>query len=88
MQVEVGADGIVVDAELLAEAFGIAPSMVHPGMKSGDITSLCEKGEGSDAGRWRLTFYHAGRAFRLTIDDTGQVLRRTRFDAPRPGRAT
>lgn len=82
-QVEVGEDGFVVDADVIAEALGIAPAQVRPLMQSGTLTSLCEKGIDDDEGRWRLTFYHEGRAVRLTVDASGEILGRSRFDAPR-----
>lgn len=82
-QVEVGENGFVVDAAILAEAFGIMPPEVQPLMQSGTITSLCEKGVNEDEGRWRLTFYFAGRAVRLTVNTKGDILGQSRFDAPR-----
>jgi len=81
--VEIGDDGFVVDAEIIADAFGIAASNVQNLMQSKAITSQCEKGIGEDEGSWRLTFYHNNRAFRLTVDDKSQILRRAQFDAPR-----
>ncbi|TNF65102.1 MAG: hypothetical protein EP307_00665 [Rhodobacteraceae bacterium] len=80
-----GQGGFVVEAGTLARAFDLAPDQVRPLMQGGAITSRCEKGEGEDAGRWRLTFYHGDRAFRLVVDDAGTVLSRARFDAPRRG---
>lgn len=81
--VELGENGFVVEAESIAEAFGIAAATVHGLMQSGAITSRCEKGEGEDAGRWRLTFFYNNRAFRLTVDAASKVLSRAQFDAPR-----
>ncbi|MHA6323828.1 DUF6522 family protein [Roseivivax sp. CAU 1753] len=84
-QVESGKDGFVVDAGIIGAAFGLAASEVPGLMKSGAITSRCEKGVDADEGRWRLTFYHDARAFRLTVDAENNILSRARFDAPRPG---
>lgn len=81
--VEIGENGFVVDAEVIAEAFGIAASTVQDLMLSGQITSLCEKGIDEDEGRWRLTFYYNNRAFRLTINEDSQILSKARFAAPR-----
>ncbi len=86
--VEVGDDGFVVDAEIIAEAFGLAASEVQALMQSNAITSLCEKGVDEDEGRWRLTFFHDNRAFRLTVDENSQILGRARFDAPRERNGT
>ncbi len=81
--VELGENGFVVAAESIAEAFGIAASSVQGLMQSGAITSRCEKGEGADEGRWRLTFFYNNRAFRLTVNAASEVIGQARFDAPR-----
>jgi len=79
--VERGAGGFVVDARLLAEAFRVSEDAVRALMREGRITSRCEAGEGRDAGRWRLTFFHAGRACRITVDAEGRVLGRATLPA-------
>jgi len=81
--VEIGDDGFVVDAEIVAQALGIAASQVQTPMHSKEITSRCEKGVGGDEGRWRLTFFYDNPAFRLTVDDKSRIIGRARFDAPR-----
>lgn len=45
----------VLDAAALAGLFGITPAFLRSEMAAGRITSLVERGEGADAGRWRLT---------------------------------
>lgn len=85
-QVERAGEGFVVDAGLLAEVFGLVPEEVRVRMQDGRITSRCETGVGEDAGRWRLTFYHGGRACRITVDASGAVLGRATIPAPRIGR--
>lgn len=82
-QITPDGEGFQVDAELLAEGFGLTADEVARRMRDGRITSRCEKGEGADAGRWRLTFFHAGRALRLTLGADLQILSRASFDAPR-----
>lgn len=69
----------VVDATLLSVAFGRPVEEIKASMQDGRITSRCEKGSGEDAGRWRLTFYHAGRALRLTVNEEGEILKRSVF---------
>lgn len=81
--IEVGDDGFIVKAAIIAEAFGVADAAVQGFMQSGEITSKCEKGVDEDEGRWRLTFFYLGRAFRLTIDEDSKVISRARFDASR-----
>lgn len=75
--------GFEVDAGVIAASFGLTPTELREKMRAGDITSLCEKGEGSDEGRFRLTFHHAGRALRLTVDAAGHVLSRATFPSVR-----
>jgi len=49
-------------------------------MRKGEITSLCERGMNEDAGRYRLTFFHKSRRFRLIVDRSGTVIRRSIVD--------
>lgn len=79
-RVEIGEDGVSVDAALLGEALGVPPSDVMRLMREGAITSLFERGEGEDAGRMRLTFFHGSRRFRLVVDETGAILQRSSVD--------
>lgn len=74
--------GFMVEADLLAGAFGVPARSVPTLMRQGKITSRCETGVDSDKGTFRLTFFHGGRAFRVTVDSGGTVLKRTLFDAP------
>ncbi|MDK3074588.1 DUF6522 family protein [Sedimentitalea sp. JM2-8] len=78
--------GFEVDASMLASAFGLDEASVRDKMRAGEITSLCETGIDSDAGRFRLTFRHGTRTFRLTVDDAGRVISRARFDGRSPAR--
>lgn len=80
--IERDGSGFVVAAALLAEAFGMSESAVRAAMRDGSLTSRCEMGTGGDAGRWRLTFRHAGRIRRFTVDGQGNILSRAAFPAP------
>ena len=80
--VEQNESGFVVEADLLAQAFRLPAASVPALMRQGDITSRCETGVDGDAGTFRLTFFHAGRAFRVTVDAAGTILKRTSFDVP------
>lgn len=71
-------DGFDVDAELIGDGLKLAPADVVRLLREGGITSRVERGEGEDAGRWRLTFYHASARFRLVVNDDGFVLSRSR----------
>ena len=69
----------LIEAQLLAEAFGLSEEKILALMRDGAITSRCEAGTDKDAGRWRLTFRFGNRACRIVIDQTGNVLRKVSF---------
>lgn len=75
-EVTIMAEGFVVDAAVIGRAFRIPPVSVPERMRAGEITSRCETGIDDDAGRFRLTFFCAGRALQLTVDAEGAVLSR------------
>lgn len=86
-RIDIGEDGVSVDAAIIAEAFSLEAADVPALMRAGEITSLFERGEGEDAGRMRLTFFHHSRRFRLVVDEAGDILQRSRVDfgdAPLP----
>ena len=82
-QIDPTEQGFQVEADLIAEGFGLTPDEVALRMRDGRMTSRCEKGEGEDEGRWRLTFYSEGRTLRLTLGPDLQVISRASFAAPR-----
>ena len=77
--VTITTNGFQVDASVIAKAFGIDPATLQARMRAGEVTSLCEAGVDADLGRFRLTFRHAGRALRLTVNADGEVLTRATF---------
>lgn len=83
--VKIDARGVTVEAPLVAAAFGLDPADVVRMIRDGRVTTRHEIGEGEDAGRQRVTFFHGGRAFRLTLDQDGRVLSRATFAAPARG---
>lgn len=76
-------DGFEVAADLIAEGLKLDLGEVPQLMRAGEITTRCERGEGEDEGRWRLSFRYQGRTLRLTVDSSGTLLSRSSFDAPR-----
>jgi hypothetical protein len=72
-------DTFVIEAPVLAAALGLTADEVRAGMRDGTITSRCETGLDADAGRWRLTFHHEGRACRFVVDAAGNILAQARF---------
>lgn len=80
--------GFTIAAPDLAALLDLPVEAVRAEMRSGRITSLVERGEDADAGRFRVTFAHGPRRVRLVVDRDGGLLQRTRVTAsPRPGRA-
>jgi hypothetical protein len=69
-----------VDAETIAQGLGIRAIDVQPLMRSGEITSRCEVGQGEDAGLTRLTFFLRGSRFRIVIGAGGRVVWRSTID--------
>lgn len=68
-------DGAVqIDADLIARGLDLDPDAVQALMRGGEITSVCERGLDQDAGRYRLTFFHKSRRFRLVVNESGSVL--------------
>jgi len=87
-EIEIKDDTIQVDASVLGEGLGLEASQVPELLRSGAITSRCERGTGKDEGRFRLTFFHAGRRLRLVVDAGGRILQRSSIDfrdRPLPG---
>jgi hypothetical protein len=66
-------DGIEVDAAMVARGLKLDASLVPALMKAGQITSGFERGEDVDAGRYRLTFFHRDRSFRMIVDAAGAI---------------
>jgi len=67
-----------IDASDLADLLGLTPDEVRQRMRDGRITSRLETGEGEDAGKLRLSFFHDGDRVRLTCSDDGTVLKTLR----------
>ena len=77
--VEREAGDFVIDAALLADAFGLSQDQIKARMRAGTITSRCEAGTDEDAGHWRLTFHDGNRACRFIVDEAGSILTRATF---------
>lgn len=74
-------DGTVqVPAAIIACGLDLESPAFQSLMRSGEVTSLCEKGENEDVGRYRLTFFYKNRRFQLVINSTGKILQRSVID--------
>jgi hypothetical protein len=78
--IRIGGGEVVVDAALLGEVLSIDPAELPALLRSGAVTSLCERGIGEDEGRHRLTFFHRNRRIRFTVDASGRILQRSTID--------
>lgn len=81
--VTISDSGFIVDPAMIGRAFRVTPEVVRDDMRSGRITAQCETGVGADEGRWRMTFYREGRALRLVVNGSGDVLSRGTFPVGR-----
>jgi hypothetical protein len=80
MQVEINDKTVLVDATLLGELLDVLPSDVPALMREHAITSVCERGIDTHKGEFRLSFFYRNRRARLSVDGSGQVLRRSIID--------
>tara|TARA_R110002110_G_scaffold322150_7_gene534559 strand:- start:14718 stop:15005 length:288 start_codon:yes stop_codon:yes gene_type:complete len=80
MQIEYTGNTFTIDAALIGEMLDVPAADVPQLMREHAITSLCEKGEGSHRGEFRLSFFFRNCRARLNIADSGHVLNRTVID--------
>jgi hypothetical protein len=73
-------DTFVVDAALVGELLQLPASRVPILMRSGTITSVCERGIDEHAGEFRLSFFYGSRRARLSTDLEGHILRKSAVD--------
>jgi len=66
---------VVIDAELVAARFSLDPATFLERIRNSAIRSVLERGEGADAGRFRLTFIDANQRVRFEVDAQGAILR-------------
>lgn len=65
---------ITVNAALVAERLGVDPSLLMREMRGGRVFQVTERGEGEDAGRFRLTFRYRARETVIVVDAEGRPL--------------
>ena len=78
MRIERTEAGFTIDAGELGALLGLAAEDVRRMMREGGITTRTERGEGADAGRYRLSFFSPDRRLQLVVDEAGEVLQRSR----------
>ena len=62
-----------IGAERLARRFGLGVDDLRAMTARGQVRSSVERGDGEDAGRWRLSFRIGNRRWRLTVREDGRV---------------
>ena len=65
------ARAVEIDGALVARGLGLATEAFRKLMDDRQVTVLCERGTGEDAGRYRASFYYAGKRVRLVVDADG-----------------
>ena len=78
--IEICDEAFVVDAALIGELLRLPASRVQNLMRSGRITSACERGVDDHAGEFRLSFFYGNRQARLSTDLEGRILRKSAVD--------
>ena len=76
-----GEDGdLTVDAQVLAPRLGLSVAKLKAEMRRGIVYSRVERGEGADAGYWRITVTYRQHAVRVLValERRGERLRLTR----------
>ncbi|WP_366653544.1 DUF6522 family protein [Fodinicurvata sp. EGI_FJ10296] len=63
-----------VDATYIAPKLGLEPDRFMALLRDGRVFQATERGTGSDAGTWRLTFTWASHRWQIVVDDIGQLL--------------
>ena len=65
---------VEVDATLVARGLNLPVEQFMAEMRRGIVYSTSERGIGEDEGRFRLTFRHRDRVFRLIVTTTGEIV--------------
>ena len=78
--VEFEGRNLCIDAAVIGRGLNVEASLVQARMREGKITVLCERGVDEDAGRYRMTFFHENRRFRLVVDEKGNAIQRSTVD--------
>lgn len=71
--------GFQIQAEDLGHLLDVEPGLVPELMRTGQITSRSETGQGEDQGRFRLTFRYGAVTLRLIVSTDGEILQQSRI---------
>lgn len=67
------ARAVEIDGALVARGLGLDTDAFRKLMEDRQVTVLCERGTGEDAGLYRASFYYAGKRVRLVVDADGRM---------------
>ncbi|WP_037256048.1 DUF6522 family protein [Rhodovibrio salinarum] len=78
-----GEDGdLTVDAQVLAPRLGVSVAQLKAEMRRGIVYSRVERGEGADAGYWRITVTYRHHAMQVLVAPDGTAYE---LPAAKPG---
>ena len=77
LSIEIGHDGFVLDASALADRFGLSAETMRSLMNRQLMRGMVEKGEGADAGTWRLSMRYGNRLWRAVLTENGELREET-----------
>lgn len=77
LNIEIGHGGFELDANALAERFGLSAEAMRSLMSRNLMRGMVEKGEGADAGTWRLSMRYGNRMWRAVLTETGDLREET-----------
>lgn len=66
-------DDVTVEANVLAPRLSLSVAELKEAMARGEVRTLVERGEGSDAGRMRLTFRFGSRCWSIMREPDGRI---------------
>lgn len=77
LNIEFGPGGFMLDAAALAERFGLSAETMRSLMDRQLMRGMVEKGEGADAGTWRLSMRYGNRMWRAVLMENGELREET-----------
>lgn len=66
------AGDFILPADLIAQRFGWPIETLHDMMRRGHVASRVERGEGDDAGHWRISVRCGNRRWQMVVDEGGR----------------
>lgn len=81
MKIDMQTGQPTIDAADLARLLDLTPDEVRNRMRDVRITTRLETGDGEDAGKMRVSFFHDDMRVRLTCSEDGTVLKTLRTKA-------